>query len=132
MRWPTPSRPSRPRPTPRPRRRPSGLAGAAGGGAAGAAARPSGMGRTTPTPAAEVAEGPRYEDLPASFPSERLALGSEDLTLRAIEWLTPFGKGSRVAIVGGARAGKTEALLRLAAALAPAAESGGYELSVTL
>jgi transcription termination factor Rho len=37
-----------------------------------------------------------------------------------------------VAIVGGARAGKTEALLRLVAALAPGAESGGYELSVAL
>jgi transcription termination factor Rho len=84
------------------------------------------------TPADEVAEGTRYEDLPAAFPAERLALGSEDLTVRAIEWLTPFGKGSRVAIVGGARAGKTEALLRLAAALAPGAESGGYELSVAL
>jgi transcription termination factor Rho len=84
------------------------------------------------TPADEVAEGTRYEDLPAAFPAERLALGSEDLTVRAIEWLTPFGKGSRVALVGGARAGKTEALLRLAAALAPGAESGGYELSVAL
>ena len=84
------------------------------------------------TPADEVAEGTRYEDLPAAFPSERLALGSEDPTVRAIEWLTPFGKGSRVAIVGGSRAGKTEALLRLTAALAPAAESGGYELSVAL
>jgi transcription termination factor Rho len=83
-------------------------------------------------PADEVAEGTRYEDLPATFPSERLALGSDDPTARAIEWLTPFGKGSRVAIVGGARAGKTEALLRLAAALAPGAESGGYELSVAL
>ncbi|MDX6661788.1 MAG: transcription termination factor Rho [Solirubrobacteraceae bacterium] len=83
-------------------------------------------------PADEVAEGTRYEDLPATFPSERLALGSDDPTARAIEWLTPFGKGSRVAIVGGARAGKSEALLRLAAALAPGAESGGYELSVAL
>jgi transcription termination factor Rho len=84
------------------------------------------------TAADEVAEGTRYEDLPAAFPSERLALGSEDPTVRAIEWLTPFGKGSRVAIVGGARAGKTEALLRLAAALAPGAEAAGYELSVAL
>jgi transcription termination factor Rho len=83
-------------------------------------------------PADEVAEGTRYEDLPAAFPAERLGLGSEDLTVRAIEWLTPFGKGSRVALVGGARAGKTEALLRLAAALAPGAESGGYELSIAL
>jgi transcription termination factor Rho len=84
------------------------------------------------TPADEVAEGTRYEDLPAAFPSERLALGSEDPTVRAIEWLTPFGKGSRVSIVGAARSGKTEALLRLVATLAPGAESGGYELSVAL
>jgi transcription termination factor Rho len=84
------------------------------------------------TPADEVAEGTRYEDLPAAFPSERLALGSEDPTVRAIEWLTPFGKGSRVAIVGGARAGKTEALLRLAAALAPSAESGAHDVSIAL
>jgi transcription termination factor Rho len=84
------------------------------------------------TAADEVSEGTRYEDLPAAFPAERLALGSEDLTARAIEWMTPFGKGSRVALVGGARAGKTEALLRLTAALAPGAESGGYELSIAL
>jgi transcription termination factor Rho len=84
------------------------------------------------TAADEVSEGTRYEDLPAAFPAERLALGSEDLTVRAIEWLTPFGKGSRVTLVGGARAGKTEALLRLTAALAPGAESGGYELSIAL
>ena len=84
------------------------------------------------TPADEVAEGTRYEDLPAAFPRERLALGSEDPTVRAIEWLTPFGKGSRVAVVGGARAGKTEALMRLAAALAAGAQAGGYELTVAL
>jgi transcription termination factor Rho len=84
------------------------------------------------TPAEEVAEGTRYEDLPAAFASERLPLGSEDPTVRAIEWLTPFGKGSRVTVVGPSRAGKTEALLRLAAALAGAAGDGGYELSVAL
>lgn len=65
-----------------------------------------------------VADRPRFESLPAAFPSERLALGSEDPTLKAIEWLTPFGRGSRVAIVGGPRAGKTETLRRLLAALA--------------
>jgi transcription termination factor Rho len=69
-------------------------------------------------PAAEIAQGARFEDLPAAFPAERLQLGSEDATVKAIEWLTPFGKGSRVTIVGPPRAGKTEALLRLAAALA--------------
>lgn len=84
-------------------------------------------------PADEVAAGTRYEDLPAEFPHERLALGSEDLTVRAIEWLTPFGRGSRATIVGVERSGKTEALLRLAGALAVNAEGdGGYELTVVL
>ena len=80
-------------------------------------------------PADEVAEGTRFEDLPVIFPAERLALGSEDPTVKAIEWLTPFGKGSRVTIVGPARSGKSEALRRIAAALA---EQGGVELSVVL
>jgi transcription termination factor Rho len=68
-------------------------------------------------PAEEVTESTRFEDLPAAFPQERFRLGSEDPTLKAIEWLTPFGRGSRVTIVGAAGAGKTEALKRLAQAL---------------
>jgi transcription termination factor Rho len=80
-------------------------------------------------PADEVSEGIRFEDLPVVFPSERLELGTEDPTVKAIEWLTPFGKGSRVAVVGPARAGKSEALRRIAGALA---ERGGVELSVVL
>ena len=75
------------------------------------------------TAADEVTAGTRYEDMPCAFPTERLALGGDDPTVRAIEWLTPFGKGSRVAITGPARAGKTEALSRIAAALA--AQAGG-------
>ena len=69
-------------------------------------------------PAEEVADSTRFDDLPAAFPTERFRLGSEDPTIKAIEWLTPFGQGSRVSIVGPARAGKTEALRRLATALA--------------
>ena len=38
-----------------------------------------------------MAEGTRYEELPVSYPSERLAFDSEDPTLKAIEWLTPLG-----------------------------------------
>jgi transcription termination factor Rho len=68
-------------------------------------------------PADEVAEGTHFDDLPCTLPTERLALGSEDATLKAIEWLTPIGKGSRVSIVGEAHAGKSEALKRLAGAL---------------
>ena len=80
-------------------------------------------------PADEVAEGTRFEDLPATFPTERFELGSEDPTIKAIEWLTPFGKGSRMVIAGPARAGKSEALRRLAAALAGLE---GLELSLVL
>ncbi len=80
-------------------------------------------------PADEVAEGTRFDDLSAAFPSERLALGSEDPTVKAIEWLTPFGKGSRVLIVGPSRAGKTEALRRMGQALAG---NEALELSIAL
>ena len=77
----------------------------------------------------EVAEGTPFDELPCGFPAERLALGSEDPTLKAIEWLTPLGRGSRATIVGGPRAGKSEALRRLAAALR---ETDGLEVSVVL
>ena len=80
-------------------------------------------------PADEVAEGTRFEDLPAAFPAERFELGSDDPTVQAIEWLTPFGKGSRVVIAGPARSGKSEALKRIAAALAG---REGVEVSVVL
>jgi transcription termination factor Rho len=78
-------------------------------------------------PAGEVSEGARYEDRPVAYPSERLALDGDDATLRAIEWLTPFGRGSRVVIAGPARVGKTEILRRLLGAL-----SGREGLEVTV
>ena len=77
----------------------------------------------------EVAEGTPYDDLPSGFPAERLALGADDATLKAIEWLTPLGRGSRATIVGAARAGKTEALRRLAGALR---QQEDLEVSVVL
>jgi transcription termination factor Rho len=80
-------------------------------------------------PAEEVAEGTPYDELPCAFPSVRLELGSDDPTLKAIEWLTPIGRGSRVVITGGPRAGKTETLRRLAGALAG---TEGLELSLVL
>jgi transcription termination factor Rho len=80
-------------------------------------------------PAAELISGARFEDLPATFPDQHLTFGSEDPTLRAIESLTPFGKGSRVTITGGPRAGKTEALRRIGHALAAREE---LQLSVAL
>lgn len=80
-------------------------------------------------PADTVAEGTRYEDLPVSYPNERFAFDSEDPTLKAIEWLTPLGRGSRAVIAGGARAGKTDTLRRLLDALAG---REGLELSLVL
>jgi transcription termination factor Rho len=79
--------------------------------------------------ASEVADTARFDDLPAQYPDDRFRLGSEDPTIKAVEWLTPFGRGSRVAIVGPARAGKSEAASRLVPALA-AIE--GLQLSVVL
>jgi transcription termination factor Rho len=60
-----------------------------------------------------VSDGTRYDELAVAFPSERLALGSKDPTLEAIEWMTPLGRGSRAVIVGDRQAGKTETLRRL-------------------
>ena len=74
-----------------------------------------------------VSDGARYEDLPGSWPSERLALDSKDPTLEAIEWLTPLGRGSRAVIVGARHAGKTETLRRLLDAL-----SGRDDLEVSV
>lgn len=74
-------------------------------------------------------EGAKFDELPAAFATERFALDAEDVTVKAIEWLTPIGRGSRVAIVGGARAGKTEALRRIGDHLA---KLDGVETSVVL
>ncbi|MGZ6709232.1 MAG: Rho termination factor N-terminal domain-containing protein [Solirubrobacteraceae bacterium] len=80
-------------------------------------------------PVEEVAEGTPYDELPCAFPSVRLELGGEDPTLQTIDGLTPIGRGSRVVISGAARAGKTEALRAIAAALAA---QQGLEVSVAL
>jgi transcription termination factor Rho len=76
-----------------------------------------------------VSDGGRYEDLPVSWPSERLALDSKDPTLEAIEWLTPLGLGSRAVIVGARNAGKSETLRLLLDAIHG---REGIELSLVL
>ena len=80
-------------------------------------------------PAEEVAEGTPFDELPCTWPTERIALDGDDPTLRAIEWLTPIGRGSRVTITGGPLAGKSEALRRIARALVGRDE---LEVSVAL
>jgi transcription termination factor Rho len=74
-----------------------------------------------------VSDGARYDELALDWPRDRLALGSKDPTLEAIEWLTPIGRGSRVVIVGARQAGKTETLRRLLEAV-----NGRDDLEVTI
>ncbi len=69
-------------------------------------------------PAEELADRGRFDDLAAEFPSQRFELGSEDETLKAVEFLTPFGRGSRVSIIGASWAGKSHLLQQLANVLA--------------
>jgi transcription termination factor Rho len=80
-------------------------------------------------PAEELADSVRFEDLPAAYPDDRFRLGSDDPTVKAIEWLTPLGRGSRVTIVGAPRAGKSEALRRLAG---PLSQQEGLQMFVVL
>src|SRR5215213_8093570 len=78
----------------------------------------------------EVSEGVRFDELPAAFPTERFAFGSDDETVQVIEFLTPIGRGSRVTIAGAAHTGKSETLRRLAASFA--ALDAELETSVVL
>ncbi len=80
-------------------------------------------------PADAVVGKPKFDSLPAAFPTHRIELGSDDPTLKAIEWLTPIGRGSRVCITGAARAGKTETLRSLLGALQG---SDSLQISVAL
>jgi transcription termination factor Rho len=69
-------------------------------------------------PAEEISDGGRFDDLAAQFPTRRFELGSDDPTLKAVELLTPFGRGSRVTITGGRWSGKSHLLHQLASILA--------------
>ncbi len=80
-------------------------------------------------PAGEVSEGTRYDERPVAYPSERIPLDGGDTELEAIEWLTPFGQGSRVLIAGPARSGKTELVRALLAAVTG---REGFEVTLAL
>jgi transcription termination factor Rho len=80
-------------------------------------------------PAEELADRGRFDDLAAEFPSQRYELGSDDATLKAVEFLTPFGRGSRVTITGGTWAGKSHLLQQLANLLG---EQDGVSVFVAL
>ncbi|HWI21354.1 MAG TPA: Rho termination factor N-terminal domain-containing protein, partial [Baekduia sp.] len=68
-------------------------------------------------PTEEVAEGTRFDDFAASYPTERIALNTTDKALKAIDVLVPIGKGTRATIVGAPHAGKSALIRAYAAAL---------------
>lgn len=81
------------------------------------------------TPAEEVSAGTPYDDLPAVFPSEVIAFAAKDATLKEISDLAPFGRGSRVTVLGGPGSGRTTTLRALAIELAAL---DGVELHIVL
>lgn len=80
-------------------------------------------------PAEEVSAGTPYDDLPAVFPTEVIAFAAKDPTLKEISDLAPFGRGSRVTVLGGPGSGRTTTLRAIAIELA-ALE--GVELHIVL
>jgi transcription termination factor Rho len=66
----------------------------------------------------EAVNGTRIDDIDVDWPSALITFDAADATLAPIAEAAPFGRGSRVLIVGPPRSGKTLLLGRLAAALA--------------
>ncbi len=87
------------------------------------------VGTINGAPAEEVSAGTPYDDLPAVFPTEVVAFTAKDPTLKEISDLAPFGRGSRVTVLGGPGSGRTTTLRALAIELA-ALE--GVELHIVL
>jgi transcription termination factor Rho len=83
-------------------------------------------------PATEVADGSRYDELPAAFPSTALPLGGDDPAVAAVEAMTPFGRGSRVTITGPSRSGKSRLLRALTGALSQRAAGADIQILVAL
>ena len=77
----------------------------------------------------EVAVGTPFDDLPAVFPTEAVALNVKDATLKEITDLAPIGLGSRVVVSGASGSGRSTTLRLLAKDL-KAVE--GLELQVVL
>lgn len=65
----------------------------------------------------ELARSSRFDERSAVFPFERFEFDASDATLSALDSLAPFGKGSRVVIVGPTQSGKSEIVRTLARAL---------------
>ena len=77
----------------------------------------------------EVSVGTPYDKLEAAFPSKMVSFAGKNATLKAISSSSPFGRGSRVSVVGPFASGRSTTLRMLAAELAAVED---MELSVVL
>ncbi len=77
----------------------------------------------------EVSVGTPFDKLEAGFPTQKIGFSSRSSTLKAIASSAPFGRGSRVSVVGPFASGRSTTLRMLAAELAAIED---VELSVVL
>ena len=77
----------------------------------------------------EVSVGTPFDKLEAGFPTKKIGFASKSSTLKTIASSAPFGRGSRVSVVGPFASGRSTTLRMLAAELAAVED---IELSVVL
>ena len=77
----------------------------------------------------EVSVGTPFDKLEAGFPTQKIGFSSRSSTMKSIASSAPFGRGSRVSVVGPFASGRSTTLRMLAAELAAIEE---VELSVVL
>jgi transcription termination factor Rho len=74
-------------------------------------------------PPEEAKKRPRFEDLTALFPDEKLALSDPsdptDMTARIVDLVSPIGKGQRGLIVSPPKAGKTTVMQTIVNSIRP-------------
>lgn len=77
----------------------------------------------------EVSVGTPFDKLEAAFPAQKIGFASKSSTLKSIASSSPFGRGSRVSVVGPFASGRSTTLRMLAVELAATED---IELSVVL
>ena len=77
----------------------------------------------------EVSVGTPFDKLEAGFPTQKIGFSSRSSTMKSIASSAPFGRGSRVSVVGPFASGRSTTLRMLAAELAAIED---LELSVVL
>ena len=77
----------------------------------------------------EVSVGTPFDKLEAGFPTQKIGFSSRSSTLKSIASSAPFGRGSRVSVIGPFASGRSTTLRMLAAELAAIED---VELTVVL